>query len=135
MIQHNVICTQCGNISEIDKNSKSFQMVMKSYSLSEHNFNDTFGNSWSSGNKISKAGSLDRVDFVNSSFCDKDCFVEYLKQHMTDGGMIQMTKEEFEQSEEEQPKEIKELKRIAKAMSDLETMAGPTMGAHNAKSK
>lgn len=119
MITHNVVCFQCSNVTEIDKNSNSFQVVLKSYKLAEHSFNDQFGNNWLSGKP--KLTSLpNQVDFVNSSFCDRECFIEYLKQHMTDDGMLQMTKDEIEQYEDQQPKEVKDLKRVSKALRELE---------------
>ena len=136
MIQHLAICSQCGNQSEIDKNTNAFQTVLKVYGLKDHSFNDSFGNNWLSGPKRATTTSPDQVDWINECFCDRDCFIEYLKQKMLDGGMIQMSQEEFKQMEEEQPKEIKELRRVAKALSDLENMAvSPILGGHSAKPK
>ena len=89
MIQHNAICSQCGNVDEIDKNAKSFQAVLKVYRLAEHSFNDTFGNNWSSTK--TKALPPDQTDFINSTFCDKNCYMEYIKQHMKQNGIILLT--------------------------------------------
>lgn len=134
MITHQSICKTCGNQTEIDQNTKSFQAVLKVYPLKEHSFNDTFGdNSWFAGNK--KTTSLaDQIDWINESFCDKECFIEYLKEKMTDGGTLKLSQEEIEQLEEEQP-EVKEIKRISKTLRDLEQMANPAMGASQASTK
>ena len=70
----------------------------------------------------------DQIDWINESFCDRECFIEYLKEKMTDCGVFKLSQEEIEQMEEEQP-EIKEIKRVSKALNELEQRANSTMGA------
>lgn len=134
MILHQSICDECGNITEINKGCKSFQIVLKSYPLGDHSFNDTFGNQWSSAGPKKTIASDGQVDWINSTFCDSECFIEYLKNKMTNNGLLQLSKEELQQLEDDQPKEIKELKKVAKALRDLEEKANSVGGAHNAKS-
>ena len=126
MLIHSSICKECGNQTEIDKHSKCFQIVVKSYILSQHNFNDRFTNDWTASTKKSTTPT-GQVDWINESFCDRDCLVEYLKQHMLDNGMIKLTEEELKQMEEDQPKEMKS---VANALRELEQMSNSYMGAH-----
>ena len=130
MITHQSICRECENQTEISKNSKSFQVVLKSFALSQHHFNDKFGNEWFASSTKKSTMLPDQVDWINESFCDRDCFIEYLKQHMLDNGMIKITQEELEQMEENQPKEVKEMKRVPSALRDLEQTSNAYMGAH-----
>lgn len=133
MITHQSICSHCGNQTEIDKNTESFQAVLKIYPLKDHSFNDSFssGNNWLTNKKTVLP---DQIDWINESFCDKECFVEFLKEKMTDCGVFKLSQEEIEQMEEEHP-EVKEIKRVAKALNDLEQRTTSASGAHNAKSK
>lgn len=131
MIVHNSVCRQCGNETQIDRNTRSFQAVLKVYPLKDHTWNDQFGNNWGTTKKLI---STDQIDWLNESFCDKECFVEYLKEKMMDNGTLKLSQEEIEQMEEEQP-EVKEIKRVAKALRDLEQMANPAMGAADMSAK
>ena len=128
MITHNAICDRCGNQTEVTSVSSCFQIVLKVYTLSAHPWNDTFGNNWGTSKK-STSSSEDKVDWINSTFCDKECFVEYLKEKMLDNGLIQQTEKEMEEMEKGFP-EVKELKRVAKALKELENMASGPIGEY-----
>lgn len=77
--------------------------------------------------------SVTETDLLNATFCDRECFVEFLKDRMTENGLIKLSEEEIQQAEEETEKEIKSMKKsILKDLEDSLPIGG---GAHNAKFK
>ena len=107
MILHQAICDQCGNVTEISDGAQCFQVVLKSFSLSDHNWNDRFGNSWAGQPK--KPSVIDQVDWCNSTFCDRECFVNFLNEKMLYNGMIKLNKEEMENLRGDRPEETKKV--------------------------
>jgi len=121
MIVHYAICDHCGQQNEINKETRAFQASLKVHDLTHHNFNDSFTNQWASSTKKDSKSASGFVDFINLTFCDKECFVYYLNERMTENGQISLTQEELKSLEEKEPSEIQSLK---KALKTLENMAG-----------
>ena len=131
MIVHFCVCDRCGTQTIIDKGTKAFQVVLKSYALSQHGFNDSFGNNWNSTKKSLLP--TDQVDFINASFCDRECFLDFLKEKMLHNGMFHVTREELEKMEEDGKDEMQEIRNVAKQLRELEglgPMTSPMVGAH-----
>lgn len=117
-------------MTEINSDSKCFQAVLKIWDLSKHSFSDVFDHGWggSSVIKPKKTIETNETDNINETFCDKECFIQFLKEKMTDKGMIKLSEEEMEEKKNrtEKPKSI---------IKQLNNMGCNSVGgAHNVKS-
>ena len=100
MILHYAACNQCGQQIEInEENTIVFQARVQTILLHKHNFNDNFFKEISFGSvKREMTAVRETSDTVSGSFCDKQCFVEYVTDKMQDNGLFKLTTEEIRES-------------------------------------
>jgi hypothetical protein len=98
MIKHYCVCDKCGNQVEIDdENRNLFHCYVSSVPLIEHRFNNpdpSPGFAIAGFGELKLASTIKRQ--ISLSFCDKQCFINYMQSNMNANGTFNYTKDEIE---------------------------------------
>ncbi|MBI2449662.1 hypothetical protein HYV49_05190 [Candidatus Pacearchaeota archaeon] len=105
MIINYAACDHCGTQTEINEENKNvFQARIQTIILCRWKFNTNFFSEYwpKESDKSSDRGTKNNI---NLTFCDKECFIDYIKKTMTDNGTMRLSEDEII-AQEEQKEEV-----------------------------